>query len=127
MTDFKEKNKIKVEVKKVVEATKLEEEINQISADLDTTAKGRDTVRGQLELNYPIYTGGKISAIIEQARLNKNIAKQSIIRDKNSVVYDVKKYFYAYILGNSVYSSMFQALFISAVMGHLFAFTKRLK
>ena len=69
-----------------------------IPADIDSVAKGRDTVRGKLELNYPIYTGGKISAIIEQARLNKNIAKQSIIRDKNSVVYDVKKYFYAYIL-----------------------------
>lgn len=71
-----------------------------ISADLDSTAKGRDTVRGQLELNYPIYTGGKISAIIEQARLNKDIKKQAIIRDKNSIVFDVKKYYYAYVLTN---------------------------
>jgi outer membrane protein TolC len=71
-----------------------------ISADLDSTAKGRDTVRGQLELNYPIYTGGKISAIIEQARLNKDIKEQAIIRDKNSIVFDVKKYYYAYVLTN---------------------------
>ena len=69
-----------------------------ISADIDTVAKGRDTLRGQLELNYPIYTGGKISAIIEQARLNKSIAMQGIIRDKNSIVFDVKKYYYGYIL-----------------------------
>lgn len=84
-----------------------------ISADLDAIAKGRDTVRGQLEVNYPLYTGGKISAIIEQARLNKDITKQSIIRNQNSIIYDVKRYFYGYILtdelsklAKSVYKNM---------------------
>lgn len=75
-----------------------------ISADLDSKAKGRDTVRGQLEVNYPVYTGGKISAIVEQARLNKDIVKQSIKRDKSSIVFDVKKYFYGYVLTNELYS-----------------------
>ncbi len=75
-----------------------------ISADIDTIAKGRDTIRGQVEVNYPIYTGGKISAIIEQARLNKSIAKQSFIRNKNSIVFDVKKYYYGYILTNELYT-----------------------
>lgn len=75
---------------------------SSISADLDTKARGRDTVVGQLELNYPLYTGGKISAIIEQARLNKDIAKQSIIRDKNSIIFDVKKYYYGYVLTNEL-------------------------
>lgn len=69
-----------------------------ISADIDSIARGRDTAVGQLEINYPIYTGGKISAIIKQAKLNKEIAKQSIVRDKNSIIYDVKKYFYGYVL-----------------------------
>ena len=77
---------------------------SSISADLDAKAKGRDTVRGQLELNYPIYTGGKISAIIEQARLNKDIAKQSIKRDERSIIFDVKKYFYGYVLTNELYT-----------------------
>lgn len=76
---------------------------SSISADIDTKAKGRDTARGQLELNYPIYTGGKISSIIEQARLNKELSKQSIIRDESSIVFDVKKYFYGYILTNELY------------------------
>ncbi len=75
-----------------------------ISADLDSVAKGRDVVRGELQLNYPIYTGGKISALIEQARLNKDIKKQAIIRDRAQVIYDVKKYFYGYILTNELYS-----------------------
>ncbi len=77
---------------------------SSISADLDTKAKGRDTVRGQLELNYPIYTGGKITAIIEQARLNKDIAKQSIKRNESSIVFDVKRYFYGYVLTNELYT-----------------------
>lgn len=36
-----------------------------ISADIDSKAMGRDTVRGTLELNYALYTGGKIDAIIK--------------------------------------------------------------
>lgn len=75
-----------------------------IPADIDSTAKGRGTVRGQLELNYPIYTGGKISAITEQARLNKGIKAQSIIRDESSIVFDVKKYYYGYVLTSELYS-----------------------
>lgn len=48
---------------------------------IDPIAKGRDTIRGQVEVNYPLYTGGKISAIIEQARLNKEIKEEAIIRE----------------------------------------------
>lgn len=73
-----------------------------IDVKLDTKAKGRDTAIGQLEVNYPLYTGGKISAIIEQARLNKSIARESIIRDRNSIVFDVKKYYYGYVLTNEL-------------------------
>jgi hypothetical protein len=42
-----------------------------ISANMDTVAMGRDTVKSSLNILYPLYTGGKISAIIEQAKLNK--------------------------------------------------------
>jgi len=75
-----------------------------INADIDAIAKGRDTVRGQVEVNYPLYTGGKISAIIEQARLNKEIKKQAIIREKANVIYDIKRYFYGYVLTNELHS-----------------------
>lgn len=75
-----------------------------INANINTVARGRDTVRGELQLNYPLYTGGKVSAIIEQARLNKDLQKQSIIRDRAQVIYDVKKYFYGYILTNELHS-----------------------
>lgn len=84
-----------------------------MSADIDTIAKGRDTVRGQIEFNYPLYTGGKISSAIEQARLNKYIKNQAIIRSDSNIIFDVKKYFYGYMLTdelekliNSVYKNM---------------------
>lgn len=76
---------------------------NTIPADIDSVARGRNTVVGQLEVNYPLYTGGKISSLIEQARLNKDIKMQAIVRDRNSIVFDVKKYFYGYILTNELY------------------------
>ena len=53
-------------------------------------------------MTYPVYTGGKIEAIINQAKLNKELAKVSIIRSENDVVFDVKKYYYGYILTNEL-------------------------
>jgi len=70
---------------------------------IDSKAIGRDTARGTLEMTYPVYTGGKIEAIINQAKLNKELAKVSIIRSENDVVFDVKKYYYGYILTNELY------------------------
>ena len=77
--------------------------LSSIPANIDATAMGRDTVRGTLELNYALYTGGKIDAIINQAKLNKELAKISIIRSENDVTFDVKKYYYGYILTNELY------------------------
>ncbi len=74
-----------------------------LNADINTVAKGRDTVRGQVEFNYPLYTGGKISSIIEQARLNKYVKKEAIVRSENNIVFDVKQYFYGYILTDELY------------------------
>ena len=70
------------------------------SLPIDTKVKlhGRDTVQGKLELVYPLYTGGKITSIINQAKLNKLLASNTIIRTHNEVVFDVKKYFYGYAL-----------------------------
>jgi outer membrane protein TolC len=75
----------------------------EISADLDAKAMGRDTVKGSVSLLYPLFTGGKISSIIEQAKLNKLLAMNKIRRDDLAVIYDIKKYFYGYVLTNELY------------------------
>ncbi|MGA1932932.1 TolC family protein [Arcobacter sp. YIC-464] len=74
-----------------------------LSLDTDVKAAGRDTVKGSLNLQYPVYTGGKISAIIEQAKLNKQIAFNAMKREEENVVFDTKKYFYGYVLTNELH------------------------
>ncbi|MGP2657368.1 TolC family protein [Malaciobacter sp. WC5094] len=76
---------------------------NSIPANINTTSYGRDTVKGSINLQYPVYTGGKISAIIEQAKLNKHIAFNAMKREEQNVVFDTKKYFYGYVLTNELY------------------------
>ena len=76
---------------------------NELNADIDTVAYGRDTAVARLEMNYPIYTGGKISALIEQARLNKSLKREAIVRTQSDVVFDTKRYFYGYMLSDSLY------------------------
>lgn len=79
---------------------------------LDTNVKvlGRDTVYGTLRLTYPIYTGGKISAIIEQARINKTIKKQDIKLQDDEIIYNVKKIYLSYILTNKIFNSTQKSL-----------------
>ncbi|MGB1227180.1 MAG: TolC family protein, partial [Poseidonibacter sp.] len=74
-----------------------------LSIDTDTTALGRDTVKSSLNILYPLFTGGKVSSVIEQAKLNKLLAMNTIKRNDLDVVYDIKKYFYGYVLTNELY------------------------
>ena len=48
-----------------------------------------------LQLMYPLYTGGKITSIINQAGISKEIAQEEIRRTSLQVVRDVKRYYYA--------------------------------
>lgn len=58
---------------------------------------GRDTSLYSLQAMYPLYTGGKLSSVIEQARINKDIARTEVRRTDLQIVQDVKRYFYASI------------------------------
>ncbi len=75
----------------------------QLSADIDSKALGRDTIKASLNLLYPLFTGGKISSVIQQAKLNKLLAMNTIRRNDLEVIYDIKKYFYGYVLTNELY------------------------
>ena len=58
----------------------------------------RDSVISKLTMQYPLYVGGKISAITKQATLGKKIAQEGKRRTKNQVIYDVKRYYYGVVL-----------------------------
>jgi outer membrane protein len=55
----------------------------------------RDTATAALQMMFPLYTGGKISSIINQAGLGKEIAQEEYRRTTLQVVRDVKRYYYA--------------------------------
>lgn len=76
--------------------------LTSLPLDIDVTAMGRDTIYSSLDILYPIYTGGKVSSIIKQAEINKLIAKTSIIREKQNVIFDIKKYYYAFVLSSQL-------------------------
>ena len=55
----------------------------------------RDTATATLQMMVPIYTGGKITSIVNQAKLGKEIAQEEYHRSTLQVVRDVKRYYYA--------------------------------
>lgn len=78
---------------------------------LNTNIKiaGRDSAWGSLRLTYPIYTGGKISSIIEQAKINKDIKKQDIKLQDEEIIFNVKKIYLAYVLANKIYKTTYDS------------------
>ena len=56
---------------------------------------GRDSSLHSLEMTYPLYTGGKRSSLIEQAKIGVDIANHEVRRTNLQVAQDVKRYFFA--------------------------------
>lgn len=55
----------------------------------------QNTTTTSLQMLYPLYTGGKITSIINQASLGKEIAQEEYRRTSLQIVRDVKRYYYA--------------------------------
>ena len=81
-----------------------------LTFDSDNDVIGRDTVVNLLNLIYPIYTGGKISSIINQAKLNENITRQDIKLKDEEIIYNVKKVYYGYLLLSNIYNVAYESL-----------------
>jgi outer membrane protein len=62
----------------------------------------RDSTITSLQVMYPLYTGGKISSLIAQAGLGKEIAHEEMRRSTLQVIRDVKRYYYAAQLTQSL-------------------------
>ncbi|MEJ2454191.1 MAG: TolC family protein [Candidatus Thiodiazotropha sp.] len=61
----------------------------------DIDLLGRDTSLYSLEMTYPLYTGGKRSSLMEQAKIGVDIAAKEVRRTDLQVIQDVKRYYYA--------------------------------
>ncbi len=70
--------------------------------DFESVVMGDETVVGSLKMTYPLYTGGKISAIQKQARLGKEIANEKDKRTNQEIIFDVTKYYHGAMLAKNV-------------------------
>lgn len=88
-----------------------------LSATTDTVLKGlqtgtmpafeiklmdRDSLFTSLELIYPLYTGGKRSALATQAKLGVEIAREAVRRTDLQVIHDVQIFYYSCIFSRNL-------------------------
>lgn len=73
-----------------------------IPLDMDVKQMDRDLGVLRLDMMYPLYTGGKVDAIIRQASLNKSIQSEEARRSEAEVIYDVKRYYYGAMLAEQL-------------------------
>lgn len=72
--------------------------------NVNVKAMGRDLYSAQLDVMYPIYTGGKVDTAIKQASLNKILASEKMRQSDDEIIYDVKKYYYSIVLTQKLYN-----------------------
>ncbi len=68
----------------------------------DVKLMDRDSIFGSFELIYPLYTGGRRSAISKQAKIGVQVAKASARRTDLQVIFDVKRMYYGAILAKKL-------------------------
>ncbi len=74
----------------------------QIPLDFTSVVMGDRTSQASVKLTYPLYSGGKISALQKQAKLGKEIASQKDQRTAEEVTFDIRKYYYSAILTEQI-------------------------
>ena len=73
-----------------------------VPLDFTSVVMGDETKRAALKVTYPLYSGGKISALQKEARLGKDIALQKDMRTKEEVIFTIKRFFYASLLTQNI-------------------------
>ncbi len=66
--------------------------------DLDIKLMQRDIVTGTLNINYPLYTGGKISSVIKQADLAIRASNNDLKKSDDEIRFDIKNYYHSALL-----------------------------
>jgi outer membrane protein len=74
-----------------------------IPLNMDVHILGRHFYNTQVDIFYPLYTGGKSEAIIKQASLNKMLSFEKLKQTDDEIRFEVKKYFYTIIFLQKLY------------------------
>lgn len=72
----------------------LAQPISSLPMNLDVKLYDRDLLMSSVNLTYPIFTGGKITALRQQAEKGVSIAQQVRRKSELEVIRDVKRYYY---------------------------------
>jgi len=80
----------------------MDSPIGVIDIDFDHIIMGENTVFGKIDITYPLYTGGKISAIQKQAGLGVEISKEAKQQTRDEIIFTVTKYFTSTILTHEI-------------------------
>jgi outer membrane protein len=69
----------------------------------DVKLMDRDTLLTSLNLMYPLYTGGKRSSVVKQAKIGVDAAKEESRRTDLQIAHDVKNYYYGTLLAQNLH------------------------
>jgi outer membrane protein len=69
----------------------------------DALVMDKQNINAELQLTYPLYTGGRISSINKQAEHNYEISVQESRKTIFEVKYDVKRFYYAFVLAANLH------------------------
>ncbi len=68
----------------------------------DIKLMDKQNVHASIDITYPLYTGGKIQALNDEAKSGIEIADQEYKKSNLEIEYDVKRFYYAVILAKKV-------------------------
>jgi len=85
----------------------LQSDSIKIPLSYESVVYGDRMTEAALVLRYTLYSGGKISALQEEARIGKTLAAEAYEGTKDEVVLEVKKYYYGALLTESVASLVY--------------------
>ncbi len=68
--------------------------IKSIPLDMKLKLVDRDILSASINLTYPVFTGGKRHAVVNQAEQGIEIAKQGIRKSTLSIIRDIKRFYY---------------------------------
>ncbi len=74
----------------------------KIPLNFTSVVMGDRTSQASVKVTYPLYTGGKVSALQKQAKLGKAIAAAKDTRTREEVVFDIRKYYYGAVLTQQI-------------------------
>jgi outer membrane protein len=88
-------------------ATATAEAVKQLDKsnipEVDVKLMDRDLLSSTFSLVYPLYVGGKISALTKQAKMGVEVSREEARRADLQIVKDIKQYYYGHVMAKKIH------------------------